>query len=81
MLHRIKSHSDAKLGILIPKRYVKRAVDRNTLKRLIRHSCAHSLPESFKGCLLIRLKSTVKSVPISSRAAWSKEISQLLSLH
>ncbi len=78
MLHSVSEGLDFKLGILIPKKFAKRAVDRNALKRLIRQTSRQSVPIQFKGQLLVRLTSPVNSVTFSSRAAWSKEISLLL---
>lgn len=41
LLARKNSHSSPRLGITLPKKRVKKAVDRNRLKRLIRESFRH----------------------------------------
>lgn len=78
MLHAIFQDTPAQFGILIPKRLAKRAVDRNTLKRLIRHACQDALG-SYQGKFLVRLSKPVKAVGHSDRAAWWTELRHLFS--
>lgn len=77
MLHAIPREGAAQFGILVPKRLAKRAIDRNTLKRLIRHAC-HQALAGYQGKVLIRLRKPVASVGDSDRALWWKELNQLL---
>ena len=51
MLHALFEDTPPQFGILIPKRLAKRAVDRNTLKRLIRHE-AVKIHGAWKGAAL-----------------------------
>jgi ribonuclease P protein component len=78
MLHALFQDSPPQFGILIPKRLAKRAVDRNTLKRLIRHACQDALG-NYQGKFLVRLSKPVKAVGHSDRAAWWTELQQLFS--
>ncbi|KYP11943.1 MAG: hypothetical protein A0129_04580 [Limnobacter sp. CACIAM 66H1] len=76
MLHALFEDTPPQFGILIPKRLAKRAVDRNTLKRLIRHACQDSLG-NYQGRFLVRLSKPVCAVGHSDRAAWWIELQQL----
>jgi ribonuclease P protein component len=78
MLHALCQDSPPQFGILIPKRLAKRAVDRNTLKRLIRHASQGALG-NYRGKFLVRLSKPVKAVGHSDRAAWWIELQQLFS--
>ncbi|HEX4842146.1 MAG TPA: ribonuclease P protein component [Limnobacter sp.] len=82
MLHALPTSSETSsgvaIGVLIPKRLAKRAVDRNTLKRLVRHACHAQLADTH-GQFLVRLTKPVLAVGHSDRAAWWTEIRQLLS--
>lgn len=78
MLHALFQECPPQFGILIPKRLVKRAVDRNALKRLVRHACQSAFAD-YQGKFLVRLNKPVKKVGHSDRAAWWLELQQLLS--
>ena len=65
-------------GILVPKRFAKRAIDRNTLKRLIREACRNEVKLE-KGRLLVRLTKSLVFVGEMDRIKWWEEIRQLLS--
>mgnify|MGYP002131867468 CR=1 FL=1 len=78
MLHAQFAETPPQFGILIPKRFAKRAVDRNTLKRIVRHACQHELGV-YQGKFLIRLNKPVNAVPHSDRAVWWTELRQLFS--
>ncbi|WP_370569137.1 ribonuclease P protein component [Limnobacter humi] len=77
MLHAIPDDADARFGILVPKRLAKRAVDRNTLKRLVREACRAHLV-NYRGQVLVRLTKPVGQIGHSQRADWWKELHQLL---
>lgn len=76
MLHAIAGEGLTQYGILVPKRLAKRAVDRNTLKRLIRHACQDALVD-YHGKVLVRLRKPVTFVGDSDRASWWNELNQL----
>jgi ribonuclease P protein component len=78
LLHQLAGQCPLKLGILAPKRLVKRAVDRHAIKRIIREVCRLELPDNMNGLLLVRLVKPVQSIPYSKRALWWKELRQLL---
>ncbi|WP_370264333.1 ribonuclease P protein component [Limnobacter sp.] len=78
MLHGILKPGPTQFGVLIPKRLAKRAVDRNTLKRIVRHACYKHLAHA-QGQFLVRFTKPVQAVGHSDRAAWWTEIQQLLS--
>lgn len=78
MLHALHQETPLQFGVLIPKRLAKRAVDRNTLKRLIRHACQNSLANR-QGKFLVRLTKPINAVAHSDRAAWWTELQQLFS--
>jgi ribonuclease P protein component len=78
MLHVLFRETPPQFGILIPKRLAKRAVDRNTLKRLIRHACQDAL-KNRQGKFLVRLSKPVQAVAYSDRASWWKELQELFS--
>ena len=77
MLHHIPEDRECAIGVLVPKRMAKRAIDRNTLKRLAREACRLRL-QSVRGRVLIRITKAVVSVPDSDRAGWWTELHQLL---
>lgn len=78
MLHHLPGGDSLLLGILTPKKFAKRAVDRHTLKRIIREACRLELSDNIQGLLLIRLTKPVQSIPYSERSLWWNEIRQLL---
>lgn len=80
MLHHYPSPSTLQLGILIPKKLSKRAVDRHTLKRLVREAVRLEQLNNTTGLLLVRLRAPVKSISFKDREQWWKEIRQLLSV-
>lgn len=65
------------LGILVPKRFVKRAVDRHLIKRLVR-AAAHSGPFPVNTDVLVRVISPVITIGDSEREQWWVEIKHLL---
>jgi ribonuclease P protein component len=55
-----------RLGIIIPKHHIKRAVDRNLIRRLVRESFRHQ-KESLKGLdIIVLLRS--KCTPLDKKA-------------
>lgn len=79
MLHAIHSELPLTFGVMVPKRFAKRAVDRNALKRMIREACRQQMAYT-QGQMLVRLIQPIKPVVESSRADWWKEIRHLLSV-
>lgn len=77
MLHAIKGDHPPRFGVLVPKRLAKRAVDRNTLKRLVRHACQEALV-GYRGAVLIRLSKSIDGISNSERSIWWMELRQLL---
>lgn len=65
------------LGVLVPKKLVRRAIDRHTLKRLSREASRLILHPGAQGFLLVRLTKPVHGIPYSARAAWWNEFQQL----
>jgi ribonuclease P protein component len=59
------SLSSAKLGLIIPKRYLRLAVDRNRVKRVLRESFRHLRQDLPAGSYLFRLKLLPRSLPKS----------------
>ena len=78
MLHCLYNDEPYAFGILVPKRFAKRAIDRNTLKRLIREACRNEVKLE-KGRLLVRLTKSLVFVGEMDRIKWWEEIRQLLS--
>lgn len=78
MLHAIAGDQPARLGVLVPKRLAKRAVDRNTLKRIVRQAFRQHAA-GFQGAALVRLTKPVTQIPDSERSAWWMELQHLLS--
>lgn len=78
ILHVIEGTHPPRFGVLVPKRLAKRAVDRNTIKRLVRQACRNCLGD-YQGAVLVRLKQTVHHIPDSERSVWWTELLQLLS--
>lgn len=82
MVHWLQTESGASaelaVGVMVPKRFAKRAVDRHTLKRLIREACRTELKNRVSGQVLVRLTKPVQAVPYSQRPLWWNEIRHLL---
>jgi ribonuclease P protein component len=76
-LFKPNQQSVARLGIIIGKRHVKRAVDRNLLRRLIRESFRH-LQAQLKGLDIIVLMRS-EWCPLGTRI-WRNEIDNLWQL-
>lgn len=74
-LYRPNPLSHARLGIIIGKRYVKRAVDRNQLRRIIRESFRYQ-QEALKGLDIIVLIRSECS-PFQENKLWRDDISKL----
>jgi ribonuclease P protein component len=55
-------HSFARLGLIVPKRHVPRAVDRNRVKRLIREWFRHKQGMVTGSDLLVRVVSPIKQI-------------------
>ena len=68
---------DSRLGVLVPKRFVKRAVDRHLIKRIVRHAVAQAAPPDHSD-VLVRVIAPVKHIPDSERQQWWLELDQLL---
>jgi len=74
----ISEQPGSRLGVLVPKRWARRAVDRHAFKRLVRQ--AHLQWRKQTGLnedLLIRLVSPIKSMGLSDREQWWNELQQL----
>lgn len=70
-----------RLGILVPKRWARRAVDRHCLKRIVRDAFVRSgLSEGLQGDLLVRLTVPVHAIGPGDRHAWQEELQQLFSM-
>lgn len=78
MLHYLPGPEPLSLGVMVPKRLAKRAVDRHTLKRLVREAFRLELAPGLTGQILVRLNRPVASIPFSGRPEWWNEIRQLL---
>ena len=66
------------LGILVPKKLVKRAVDRHQIKRFVREAVRQN-HVMLGHDVLVRITCVVKSVPDGEKKQWWLEIHQLLS--
>lgn len=74
---RLNQLKHARLGVLVPKKYFKRAVDRNRIKRLARESF-REFSELFSGFdILILVKS---DAPKLESAAWFSDMQSLWTL-
>ena len=75
VLYQPHSLPTAHLGIILSKRYIKRAVDRNKLKRLIRECFrAHRIAQQPLECLILI---TAPFTPLDNQT-WRETINQLL---
>ena len=75
VLYQPHSLHRAQLDIALSKRYIKRAVDRNKLKRLIRECFrAHRIAQQPLACLILI---TATPSPLNN-TAWRETINQLL---
>ncbi|MBV9576531.1 MAG: ribonuclease P protein component [Gammaproteobacteria bacterium] len=69
------NQSYARLGIIIGKRYMKRAVDRNQLRRIVRESFRFQ-KEALKGFdIVVLVRSTVS--PSQDKRQWRDDIDKL----
>jgi ribonuclease P protein component len=59
---RANEHSLARLGLIVPKRHVPRAVDRNRVKRLIREWFRHNQGLVSGRDLLVRVVNPLKQI-------------------
>jgi ribonuclease P protein component len=66
------------LGVLVPKRFVSRAIDRHLIKRLAREAAGKKQELRFFD-VLIRVVAPVKQVSFSDRTLWWQEFSELFS--
>ena len=80
MLHHLPSSGSLQLGILVPKKLSKRAVDRHTFKRLVREAVRVEPLTNTSGQLLVRLRAPIYGISYSDREQWWKEIRLLLSV-
>ncbi|WP_353738388.1 ribonuclease P protein component [Limnobacter sp.] len=78
-LHVLNTATPLACGALVPKRFAKRAVDRNALKRMFREACRHQTVYT-QGRLLIRLVKPAGQVHPQNRADWWNEIEQLFNV-
>jgi len=78
LLHYLPSAEPLQFGVLVPKRFIKKAAHRNTLKRIFREACRHKASECPTGQLLIRLNRPCSVVRPQDRAQWWNEVRQLL---
>jgi ribonuclease P protein component len=66
------------LGVLVPKRFVSRAIDRHLIKRIAREA-ARKKQELHFFDILIRVVAPVRQVSFSDRKLWWQEFSELFS--
>jgi ribonuclease P protein component len=78
LLHYSPSSDSFQFGILVPKRFAKRAVCRNALKRIFREACREKAKTFSTGRILVRLTRPAPPVRPADKAIWWKEIRQLL---
>lgn len=76
----VDANHGLRLGVLVPKRFVRRAVDRNALKRLFRDAVRRESATLLLGDadMLVRVTAPVKSMGPADRSVWWEEIQQLL---
>src|SRR3990167_354064 len=74
ILFKPNQQSRVKLGVMVGKRYVKRAVDRNQLKRVIRESFRHH-KEDLKGLdIVVLIRSECSTL---GKKTWRNDINEL----
>lgn len=77
-LHKSNQKDHARLGIIVGKRYAKKAVQRNQLRRIIRESFRQH-KESLKGLdIIVLLRS--ECTPLIDKKAWRANIDHLWQL-
>jgi ribonuclease P protein component len=69
----------AQLGLVVPKKLAKRAVARNTVKRLSREFFRLNQHELAHGLWVLRLKTNINRRPLSSaqKKIWAMELAEL----
>jgi ribonuclease P protein component len=68
----------SRLGVLVPKRWAPRAVDRHAFKRLVREAhLQRRVRQNLNEDLLVRLISPVRTMGLCDRKQWWSELHQL----